>query len=160
MSEEQKKPEAVKKDEVILGVPIAQVPPAPWTYKALGHAKYFALAIFGGYTDERNTSKPDIDPRTFAQGVAHKRIFNLLQFDLTRMTPSDRDQTLANILTGDFSELPAVCPSTEAQAEVRHVVGEAKKLGARLEEIFGERQGTARNAEAVLFAEQRKAKQV
>lgn len=162
MSEEKKQEKTSFKPEpeVLLGVPIDQVPPAPWTYQALGHAKYFALAVFGGYTDERSTSKPDLDPRTFAQGIAHKRIAELLQFDLSRITPSQRDQALANILEGKFDKLESYCPQVEAQERVKTIVGEAKRLTEKLAAIFGEKQGTPRGADAVLFAELRKAKQV
>ena len=65
-----------KSDEVLLGVPVKELPELPWSYSALGREKYYALAHYGGYFNgsEPATFTPDLDPRSFARGIAWRLI--------------------------------------------------------------------------------------
>lgn len=150
------KPAGAKNDEVLLGVPVEQLPlDVPWTFADLGHERYYAIATFGGYFTgaEPATFTPALDPRTFAHGVAWKMLSGAVTID-ARLPLAERTQIITDILHGKIAgnQLAKYFPP-EFAGKVSAIVAEADKLAAYINEKLGATVSTQRNAEAVAFAE-------
>lgn len=147
----------IRKPLVLCGITVDELPPAPWTFRALGRERYYALAAYGGYLtgQEPATYTPDLNPRNFAQGIAWKRVFDSLTID-ARLPLAERHQVVSDILDGRMKDeqLREVC-AVEAFEAVKAIVSEANQLQELLDAKLGESQPTARNATALSFAQQR-----
>ena len=157
---ETNKTETAEAKLVWLGVPAEELPlDVVWTYEALGHERYCFLAQFGGYCSEADliNFKPPLDPRSFAYGVAFRRIQGALVFPAL-FTPAQRQQATIDLLEGrkDPKEL---CTDETTAAEITILVEEAAKLTEYINGRLGITTGTPRNETAVAFAEALKQKQ-
>lgn len=147
MSEEAKetkgKSEPKAQEPSAFGVPFSQIPPAPWTLEALGRECYIALARFGGFGEPQNDNYPDLNPRTFAEGIAYKRIVPLLPMpNITN--PSKRAQALVNVLSK--REAPErYSDDANACAAIVGILAEYEKMDAYLQSFFGVSVGTPDN---------------
>lgn len=151
LTTQEEEPAATEEDlgEVILGVPVQQIPPPPWTVKDLGWEQYCFLANFGGYLRPSAEQMPDIDPRTFAHGVAYKKIEKLLFISAKNATAvNKRRQTITQILDGRL-DAKSYCTSDAAYVEVCWVVEQCQLLKARLDELHGPTKGTPYNQSIV-----------
>jgi hypothetical protein len=136
-------------DEVLLGVPLSQIPSLPWTLESLGFERYVFLAEFGGYCSLQIGYAPDLNPRTFAHGVAYKKIDRLLRFKVENpIQVNKRRQAITEILDGRLDPAP-FCLSDEDCVTVNSVVAECAKLKTWMDDFCGASKGTAYNEAAV-----------
>lgn len=143
--------------KTLLGIPVSEIPALPWTYQALGRERYYALAVFGGYLDGREPASytPDLDPRSFAHGVAWKRISATITLD-ARLPITQRNQIIADLLEGRSDEALAGLTSAELVSQIKLIVQEAKELTELLNARWGEHKPTARNATALAALQRNK----
>lgn len=141
----EKKPDAER--VYILGVPVDEIPPAPWTVESLGWERYVFLSRYGGYQrDPQPSFTPALDPRTFAHGVAYRAVEKLLSLPAVRN--SDHAIKLRGIITKVLdgrivgSELRKLCSSDEAAIEIAVIVEEVSKLTDFMNELCGPGKGT------------------
>lgn len=147
-------PEATSTETLILGVPVSQIPPPPWTVETLGWERYQFLSRFGGYqTSPQPSFTPALDPRTFAHGVAYKRIEKLLLLPAfaDAQNTINRRALITKILDGRIKgiELRKYVVNDAAMDMVLSVIEEAMNLRDFMAQLCGDPTGTPYNQGAI-----------
>lgn len=135
--------------EVVLGVPLKQIPALPWTAIALGFEKYCALCRFAGYGEPQASFMPDLDPRTFAHGVAYKRIEKLLSISVTDANAVNKRRGLITKILDGREDSKKYCISDDAYVEVQWVLGQRQRLQEHMDTLCGEPAGTPYSKAAI-----------